>query len=72
MTKNEAEQNKKSRNQKKQKVQELTERKPEIAAELSCLTMTERIGQPTYADNESLLHTIKEIALMGCGMDDRQ
>ena len=38
---NEAERNKKARNQKKQKVQELMERRPEISAELSCLTMTE-------------------------------
>ena len=69
---NEAERKKKARNQKKQKVQELMERRPEIATELPCLTTTERIGRPTYADNESLLHTIKEIALMGCGTDDRQ
>ena len=52
---NEAEQKKKVRNQKKQKVQELMERRPEIATELPCLTTTERIGRPTYADNESLL-----------------
>ena len=48
------------------------ERRPEVAAELPCLTTTERIGQPTYADNESLFHTIKEIALIGCGTDDRR
>ena len=39
---------------------------------MSCLTTTERIGRPTYADNESLLHAIKEIALMGCETDDRR
>ena len=48
------------------------ERRPEIATELPCLTTTERIGRPTYADNESLLHAIKEIALMSCGTDDRR
>ena len=69
---NEAKQKKKVRNQKKQKVQELMERRPEIATELSCLTTTERIGRSAYAYNESLLYTIKEIALMGCGTDDRQ
>ena len=48
------------------------EKRPEIAAELSCLTTTKRIGRPTYTDNESLLHTVKETALMGCGTDDRR
>ena len=69
---NEAERKKKGRKQKKQKVQELMERRLEIEAELSCLTTTERIGRHTHADNESLLHTITEIALMGCGTDDRR
>ena len=48
------------------------EKRLEIAEELSCLTSSEKTGRPTFAQNESLLHTIQELAIIGCGAEDRR
>ena len=61
-----------SRANKKQKVKELFEKRPEIAQELVCLTSSEKIGRPVYSKNDGLLEAIKEVALGGCGADDRR
>ncbi len=68
----EAERKKKARLVKKKKVEELMEKRPEIAKELSCLTTIPKLGRPTFAQNDDLLHTIQEIAILGCGSDDRR
>ena len=66
----EAERKKKARLDKKKKVEELIEKRPEIAEELSCLTTTTKLGRPTFAQNDNLLHTVQEIAILGCGSED--
>ena len=68
----EAERKKKARLDKKKKVEELIEKRPEIAEELSCLTTTTKVGRPTFAQNDNLLHTVQEIAILGCGSEDRR
>ena len=46
------------------------ETRPEIAKELACLTTAEKVGRPVYSQNEELIKTIQEIAILGCGADD--
>ena len=67
-----AERKRNSRAAKKKKVEELIERRPEIAEELVCLTTREKVGRPEYSHNEELLKAIQEIAIHGCGADDRR
>ena len=68
----EAGRKKKSRLEKKKKVDELIEQRPEIAKELSCLTTVQKIGRPIYPQNDYLLRAIQEIAILGCGAEDRR
>ena len=68
----EAARKKKSRLEKKKNVDELIERRPEIAMELACLSTAQKIGRPIYPQNDYLLNTIQEIAVLGCGADDRR
>ena len=51
----EAERKRNARKLEKEKVQALMARRPEIADELSCLTTSDKVGRPTYQNNESLL-----------------
>ena len=72
LLKTEAARKKKSRLEKKKEVEELIERRPEIATELACLSTAQKIGRPIYPQNDYLLNTIQEIAVLGCGADDRR
>ena len=69
---NEAERNKQARAIKKKKVEDLVERRPEIADKFSCRSCTERIERPLYAQNEYLLQAIQDISILGCRSDGRK
>ena len=68
----EADRKRSYRAEKKKKVEDLIERRPEIAEELFCLKTKETIGRPVYAHNKELLKAIQEIAIHGSGADDRR
>ena len=69
---NQAISKRKARTAKKRKVEELMEQHPEISSKLQCLATSDRIGRPTYENNDELLKVIKEIAILGSGADDRR
>lgn len=45
--------------------EELMEKRPEIANELSCLATSQKKERPEYSQNSRFLRTIQEIAILG-------
>ena len=48
------------------------EKRSEIANELSCLATSQKKGRPEYSQNDRLLQTVQEIAILGSESDDRR
>ena len=57
---------------KERKLEEILEKRPDIAEKLLCITTRPTPGRPTHEQNDALLAALQEIAILGAVADDRR